>query len=264
MEIIILPTAEEAVRETARRVIETVRRIPETVLGLATGRTMEGVYRLLVEAHRTGGIDFSRVTTFNLDEYLGPRSDDPRTFRNYMCRHLFDFIGQSPERRFIPDSRPRDIEEECRRYEDAIAAAGGIDLQLLGIGREGHIGFNEPSSSLGARTRVKTLTDTTVRDNFGKETGVRFAITMGVGTIMEAREILLVALGKGKARAIAEAAEGPVTSACPASALQFHPRAKIIIDEEAAGRLERADYYRWVYAHKREAEAIGGEEKTGS
>jgi len=257
MEIIILPTAGEAVGEAARRVMETVRRRPATVLGLATGRTMEGIYRLLVEAGRAGRVDFSGVTTFNLDEYLGPERNDPRTFRSYMNTRLFDHIGLNPDRIHIPDSHPADVEEECLRYEAAIEKAGGIDLQLLGIGREGHIAFNEPSSSLGARTRVKTLTETTLRDNFEEGEGIRFAITMGIGTIMEAREILLVALGESKARVISETVEGPVSAACPASALQFHPRAKIILDEAAAGRLERRDYYKWVFAHKREAESIG-------
>ena len=132
-----------------------------------------------------------------------------------------------------------------------------ITLQLLGIGREGHIGYNEPSSSLQARTRVKTLTDVTLRDNFGVKEGPRFAITMGIGTIMEAKEIILVALGEEKAKVIAETVEGPVTASCPASALQFHPEVKIILDEEAAALLQRRNYYKWVWKHKHEVEKIG-------
>jgi len=257
MEVIILPTEESAGREAAERVIIAVASKPDAVLGLATGRTMEGIYRRLVEACRRSRISFARVVTFNLDEYLGIPPEDPRSFLSYMRKHLFDHIDLPSGNAHIPPSQPANLEVDCRRYEDAIGRAGGIDLQLLGIGREGHIGFNEPSSSLRARTRVKTLTDTTLRDNFGQDGGPRFAVTMGIGTIMEAREILLVAFGRAKARVVAEAVEGPITASCPASALQFHPRAKIVLDEEAAGRLERKDYYKWVYAHKREAEEIG-------
>jgi glucosamine-6-phosphate deaminase len=149
---------------------------------------------------------------------------------------------------------PDDVEKECEGYEEAIKKKGGVDIQLLGIGRDGHIGFNEPSSSLQARTRVKTLTDETLLDNFGTTDGPRFAITMGIGTIMDAREIVLLAVGQEKAKAIASMAEGPVTASCPASALQLHPKVKIIIDQEAGHSLERKDYYRWVWNHKKEAD----------
>jgi glucosamine-6-phosphate deaminase len=149
---------------------------------------------------------------------------------------------------------PDDVEKECEDFEKAIKGKGGIDLQLLGIGRDGHIGFNEPSSSLQARTRVKTLTDETLRDNFGSTEGPRFAITMGIGTIMEAKEIVLLAIGDEKSKAMACMIEGPVTASCPASALQLHPKVKLIIDREAARLLKRKDYYVWVWEHKREVE----------
>lgn len=256
MEIIILPTREECFREAAARIAACIQSDPEAVLGLATGRTMQGVYQRLVADHQAGRIDFSRVTTFNLDEYLGFPPQDPRTFSGYMQEHLFQHINLPPENAHIPSSLPKDVEQECARYENAIREKGGIDLQLLGLGREGHIGFNEPSSSLRARTRVKTLTETTLKNNFGRGDGPRFAITMGTGTIMEARQIVLVALGKEKAQAVAAMVEGPVTASCPASILQFHPLAKVILDEDAARSLKRKAYYQWVWEHKNEVKDL--------
>ena len=235
MEIIIFPSYKEVNKEVTKRVTSIIKKKPDSVLGLATGRTMLGVYRSLVEAYKENKINFSATTT-------------------YMQENLFNHININPKNIFIPPSMPGDIEKDCRLYEEMIEKKGGIDLQLLGIGQEGHIGFNEPSSSLQARTRVKTLTEETLRDNFGSYKGPRFTLTMGIGTIMEAREIILVALGEEKARPIADAVEGPVSASCPASALQFHPQAKIIIDEEAGSLLKRKDYYKWVWEHKSEVE----------
>lgn len=254
MEIIILPTYKEVNDEVTRRVVSTAKDKPDMVLGFATGRTMLGVYRNLIEANQKGRISFARITSFNLDEYIGFSQEDPISFHSYMQKNLFKHIDIKPENVFIPSSQPQDIKQECQEYENLIQAKGGIDLQLLGIGREGHIGYNEPSSSLKARTRVKTLTDVTLRDNFGTKDGPRFAITMGIGTIMEAKEIILVALGEEKAQVIAETVEGPVTASCPASALQFHPKVKIILDEEASALLRRRNYYKWVWEHKHEVE----------
>lgn len=254
MEIIILDTEEAVYREASEQVLSLVHKKPDAVLGLATGRTMVGVYRHLVEAYTQGRVDFANVTTFNLDEYLGVDPEDPLSFRSYMETHFFKKVNLAKKNIFLPESLPEDVEEACRAYEQKIQEKGGMDLQILGIGRDGHIGFNEPSSSLMARTRIKTLTDETLLDNFGTTVGPRFAITMGIGTIMEARKIILVAVGREKAKAVAQAVEGPVSASCPASALQLHPVVKVILEKEAAGLLERRDYYEWVWRHKREAE----------
>lgn len=254
MEIIILHSEEAVYKESAERIISLVTRRPDSVLGLATGRTMLGIYEVLRDAYRKGRVNFSSVITVNLDEYLGLSPDDPLSFHRYMDDHLFNHVNIKKENRHIPDPLPKDVEKECADYENAIKKRGGIDLQLLGIGKDGHIGFNEPSSSLQARTRVKTLTDETLIYNFGSVDGPRFAITMGIGTIMEAREIVLVALGKEKADAVSRAVEGPVTASCPASALQLHPVAKVIIDADAAQLLKRKNYYRWVWEHKKQVE----------
>jgi glucosamine-6-phosphate deaminase len=254
VEIIILHSEEEVYREAAERIISLVNRRPDAVLGLATGRTMLGIYEGLREAYQNGRVNFSSVVTVNLDEYLGISPDDPLSFHHYMREHFFKHVNIKKENRHIPDPLPEDVDKECEDYEDIIKRRGGIDLQLLGIGKDGHIGFNEPSSSLQARTRVKTLTDETLIYNFGSMDGPRFAITMGIGTIMEAKEIVLIALGKEKADAVSRAVEGPVTASCPASALQLHPVAKVILDQDAARLLKRKDYYRWVWEHKRQVE----------
>jgi glucosamine-6-phosphate deaminase len=214
-----------------------------------------GTYRELIRMHREEALDFSKVTTFNLDEYVGLPAGHPESYRTFMAEHFFNHVNVTIQRRHIPDGMARDVPAECTRYETAILAAGGIDLQLLGIGTDGHIGFNEPSSSLASRTRIKTLTERTRADNarfFGGDLArVPFhCITMGVGTIMAAREVLMLAFGGKKADAVAAAAEGPVTAMNPASALQMHPVAKCVVDEAAAEKLSRCDYYRWVYAHK--------------
>ena len=254
MEVIILPTEEEVFQEATARIIELISRKPDAVLGLATGKTMLGVYRDLTAAYEQRKVDFSAVVTINLDEYLGIDPENPLSFHSYMWKNFFEHVNVSKENILIPNPLPDDVEEECENFEQAIENRGGIDLQLLGIGRDGHIGFNEPSSSLQARTRVKTLTDETLKDNFGSTKGPRFAITMGIGTIMEAREIILLAIGGEKSKAISCMAEGPVTASCPASALQLHPKVKIIIDNEAARVLKRKDYYIWVWEHKGEVE----------
>lgn len=254
MEIIILSAEKDVYEEAATRVIHLIHLKSDAVLGLATGKTMLGIYRNLITQHQRGNVDLSSVRTVNLDEYLGVNREDPRSFHSYMFQNFFRYVNVKKENILIPDPLPENVGSECEAYEEAIKEWGGIDIQLLGIGRDGHIGFNEPSSSLQARTRIKTLTDETLVDNFGSTEGPRFAITMGIGTIMDAREIVLVAVGEGKARAVACMAEGPVTASCPASALQLHPRVKIILDSEAAHFLERKDYYRWIWEHKKESE----------
>lgn len=254
MEIIILPTEVEVYKEASDRVVALIDRKPGAVLGLATGRTMLGIYRNLIAAYKQKRVDFSSVVSINLDEYLGLDHADPLSFHFYMRENLFQHINMREENIFIPNPLPDDVEKECEDYEVNIKRKGGIDLQLLGVGRDGHIGFNEPSSSLKARTRVKTLTEETLRDNFGSADGPRFAITMGIGTIMEAREVVLVAVGEEKAEAISRMVEGPVTASCPASALQLHPVVKVIVDSDASERLKRKDYYKWVWEHKQSVE----------
>ncbi len=254
MEIVILEKKEDVAKEVARRIVQLIKDKPNAVLGLATGNTMISVYRELIDEYKKGNIDFSHVTSFNLDEYLGIFSTDPYSFRFYMQKNLFNHINIKRENTFLPPSLPDNIDEECRKYEELIKQRGGIDLQLLGIGRNGHIGFNEPSSSLSSRTRVKTLTEETVKVNFPEGKGIRYSITMGIGTIMEAKEIILVATGKEKAKAIKDAIEGPISATCPASVLQLHEKAVFILDKEAAQLLEKKDYYIYVYRNKSELE----------
>jgi glucosamine-6-phosphate deaminase len=250
MEIIIRETAANATDVAARIIAKLLREKPGAVLGLATGSTPLPLYRALIAMN----LDWSRVTTFNLDEYIGLPREHPQSYHSFMWENLFQHINISKDRVHIPDGNAADIPACCADYEARIREAGGIDLQVLGIGTDGHIGFNEPTSSLASRTRIKTLTRQTREDNarfFGSGDAVpHHVITMGIGTIMEARANLLLAFGENKAHAIAEAVEGPVTSINPASVLQMHPVVKVCLDEPAAGELRRADYYRWVYDHK--------------
>lgn len=254
MEIIIQPDSGQASRLAAKIIAGLVKEKPHAVLGFATGQTPIELYRRLVEMHANDGLDFSEVTAFNLDEYIGIDPGHPASYHSYMNEHLFSKVNISPERVNIPSGLADDIPTCCLNYEDRIHAAGGIDIQILGIGSDGHLGFNEPSSSLSSRTRIKTLTDRTRKDNaaaFGGEDKVpHHVITMGLGTIMECRTCLLLAFGKKKAHAVAQAAEGPVTAMVPASILQMHRRAIFLLDEDAASALQRAPYYRWVYDHK--------------
>jgi glucosamine-6-phosphate deaminase len=250
MEIIIQSTAEAATEIATRVVARLLREKPNAVLGLATGSTPLLLYRALVRMK----LDWRKVATFNLDEYLGLPSEHEQSYHSFMWENLFRHVNISKKNVHIPDGMARDVPGFCARYEKQIRAAGGIDLQVLGIGTDGHIGFNEPTSSLASRTRIKTLTRQTLKDNarfFGSANKVpHHAITMGLGTIMEARQCLLLAFGPKKARAIAAAVEGPITSLSPASILQMHPNVKVCVDNAAAAKLKRADYFRWVYDNK--------------
>ena len=251
MEIIIKENAREASAAAARVVARKVREKPNAVLGFAAGSTPLALYQELIRMHEEEGLDFSRVTTFNLDEYVGLPKDHEQSYHTFMWENLFSRINVSADRVHIPDGMAEDIPRFCSVYESAIAASGGIDIQILGIGSDGHVGFNEPTSSFGSRTRIKTLTRQTVADNArffdGDESKVpHHCITMGIGTIMDARMNLLLAFGEGKAAAVAPSVEGPVTSMIPASILQHHPAAKVFIDETAASKLQLTDYYRWV------------------
>ncbi len=245
MLVIIKDDYDSVSREAARLIASRLRGKPDLVLGLATGGTPLGLYRELIRMHGEQATDFSKITTFNLDEYVGLAADHEQSYHRFMRENLLDHIGVSPRFVHIPDGMATEIDEHCQWYERQIAQAGGIDLQVLGIGANGHLAFNEPGSSLGSRTRVKTLTRKTREDNarfFGSLENVpRYAITMGIGTIMEARELVLLASGEGKARAIEAAVEGPITAMVPASIVQMHPRAFVIVDR-AAGAGLRGEY----------------------
>jgi glucosamine-6-phosphate deaminase len=255
VEIIITKTYDEMSKLAAHMIERQLLRKPSSVLGLATGSTPIGTYKDLVRRHKEAGLDFSKVTTFNLDEYLDLPPSHEQSYRYFMDHHLFKHINVEPDNIHVPYGHAEDIEEFCGWYEAEIRRVGGIDLQILGIGADGHIAFNEPGSSLGSRTRLKTLTKQTIDDNarfFKDHTEVpRFAITMGVGTIMEAKQILLLANGAKKAEIVAEAIEGPITAQVSASVLQMHRDVTVILDAEAGSKLKRADYYRWVFEEKK-------------
>jgi len=226
MEVIIKSNYDEICQEAARIILEEWQKKRNLALGLATGATPLGVYKKIIELHQKGEIDFTEVVTFSLDEYLGLEKDHSQSFAFYMEENLFKHINIRKDN----------------------------TVQILGIGRNGHIGFNEPGSSLSSRTRVKTLVEETVKDNarfFKSEEEVpRFCLTMGIGTVMEAKMIILLASGKNKSDAIFKSVEGPVTASIPASVLQLHPRVKILVDEEAGSLLSRRDYYKWVFKNK--------------
>ncbi len=250
MRIIITKDYDEMSIRAARIIAEQVRKKPNSVLGLATGSTPLGTYRELIRMHREEGLDFSKVVTFSLDEYYGLAPDHPQSYHYFMFENFFKHVNINPRNIHIPDGLAKDVKAFCESYEKEIKKAGGIDLQLLGIGRDGHIAFNEPGSSLMGRTTLIALAEETIRDNsrfFKDEKEVpRLAITMGCGTIMEARRILLLANGENKADAIAAAVEGPITSQVTASILQIHPDVIVIVDEAAASKLKRKEYYKHV------------------
>jgi glucosamine-6-phosphate deaminase len=253
VEVVILESAHQGHRLAARIVAHLVKRKPQAVLGLATGRTMLGLYAELIALFRQGVLSFSQVTTFNLDEFVGLPPEHPCSYHRYMQENFFDHVDVPPRRRHLLNGLAPDLPRECQDFEERIRSAGGLDLQILGLGEDGHIGFNEPTSSLGSRTRLKTLTAETMavnRECFGSEPVPRHVLTMGVATILEARHCLLLAFGPRKAAAVAATVEGPVTAMVPASALQLHPRVTVVLDEEAASRLALGDYYRQVYENK--------------
>ena len=224
----------------AQRIVHLLRQKPDAVLGLATGGTPVGIYRALVAAVRRGEVSFARVTTFNLDEYVGLPPDHPESYRFYMDHHLFRHIDIPPEQTHIPDGNAADLERECERYERLLQDAGRIDLMLLGLGHNGHIGFNEPGQVLHSKTHVAVLHPQTRKANARffrspDEVPTR-AITMGLGSIFKAETILLVVKGADKADIVHRALTGPITTECPASLLQIHPRLVVMLDEGAAAR----------------------------
>ena len=255
MEIVPLGSADEIAVLAADTVEAVVRRKPTAVLGLATGSTPLPAYQELRRRHAAGtGPGYAAVTCFNLDEYVGLAAGHEQSYRATIARELTDGLGIRPDQVNGPDPGPEGLPTAGERYEALIAGAGGIDLQFLGIGSDGHLAFNEPGSSLASRTRVKTLTAQTRKDNarfFGSPDEVPVhVLTQGIGTILRARHLLLIVTGDGKADAVAAAVEGPVSASCPASALQLHPHVTVLLDEAAASRLDRLAYYREVYAAK--------------
>jgi glucosamine-6-phosphate deaminase len=259
VKVLILDGAEAAAARVAEIVAARLMARPGTVLGLATGETMRPVYARLAAMHREGRADFSRAATFNLDEYVGVAPDHPASFHAFMRETLFDHVNLPAGRGHLPRGDAAEPEAEARDYEARITAAGGIDLQLLGIGRNGHLAFNEPTSSLASRTRIKTLTEATRAANapaFAPAPVPRHAITMGIATILEARACVLLATGAAKAEAVARMVEGPLGADCPATALQMHPAATVVLDEAAAEGLKLREYYETV--HPGGAEAVIG------
>ncbi len=236
----------------AKMIVDRLRNKPNLVLGLATGSTPLGLYKELIRYHNEEGLDFSKVTTFNLDEYIGLPPMHDQSYAYFMHENLFKHINVDPGKVHIPKGMYGDIKitafetdsvvrNFCHWYESEIEAVGGIDIQVLGIGGNGHIAFNEPGSSLGSRTRVKTLTEKTRSDNarfFDSMDEVpKYAITMGIGTIMESKEIIMLANGAGKADAVKLSVEGPITAMCPASMLQMHRKSNVVLDKDAASKL---------------------------
>ncbi|MDO4919062.1 glucosamine-6-phosphate deaminase [Kocuria sp.] len=246
MHIIVCDTLDE-VATTAADVLERAVRQGPTVLGLATGGTPQDTYRELIRRHHEEGLSFSAATAFTLDEYVGLAPEHEQSYRATILRDFVSHVDLPVERLHTPRGDAPDPTAEAHRYEESLARAGWVDVQLLGIGTNGHIGFNEPTSSLASRTTVRALTRQTRADNarfFTDEEVPHLCLTQGLGTIREARELLLLAEGRGKARAVRDMAEGSVSARCPASVLQLHPRATVVLDREAAGELEYLDYYR--------------------
>ena len=250
METVILDDPAALGRVAADAVVALLERRPDAVLGLATGSSPLPVYEELVRRHEAGKVSFARARAFTLDEYVGLPEDHPERYRTVIEREFTSRVDLRADALHSPDGTAEDIPAACAAYEDAILAAGGVDLQILGIGSDGHIAFNEPGSSLASRTRIKTLTRQTRSDNArffdSIEQVPTHCVTQGLGTIMDSRVAVLVASGERKAEAVAAMVEGPVAARFPASILQFHPRAIVIVDEAAASKLEHIDYFRHV------------------
>lgn len=249
MELVICKSAAEASRKAADRIAALVKKSPSCVLGLATGSTPMAMYAALAEDVKAGKISFKDVKTWNLDEYYGLAPAHVQSYRHFMNFHLFNKIDIEPANTHVLDGLAKDWRQECAEYEKAISAAGGIDLQVLGLGSDGHIAFNEPGSSLSSRTRLVSLTPETIQANarfFASEDEVpRHALSMGVGTIREARQIVLLAFGSRKAHALKGMVEGGISQFCTASILQLHQDVWVYCDEAAAAELSLKDYYAW-------------------
>lgn len=253
MEIVILGGSRQIAKLAADAIEKLIRRKPGAVLGLATGSSPLPVYDELAARHGQG-LDFSRASGFALDEYVGLPAGHPESYREVVRREFTSRVNIAPGNVHGPDGTASDIPAACDAYEQAITAAGGVDLQLLGVGTDGHIGFNEPGSSFASRTRIKSLIEQTRRDNARFFTNLaevpHHVLTQGLGTIMAARHVVLLATGAQKAQAVRDFVEGPVAAICPASVLQFHPHATVLLDEAAASALKLADFYRHTYENK--------------
>jgi len=256
MEVVIKPDAEAVAAHVADAIVNVISTRSSPVLGLATGSSPLGVYAELVRRHRAGTVSFRHAHAFLLDEYIGLPPGHPESYRVFIDSHFAGLVDIDAANVHVPGvgADGPAIVDACAEYEADMRTRGGVDLQLLGIGADGHLGFNEPTSSLSSRTRVKTLTEQTRRDNArffaGIEDVPRHVVTQGIGTILDARHLVLIATGSAKAEPIARAVEGPLTSMCPASAIQLHPWATVVIDEAAAADLTLADYYRMTFANK--------------
>lgn len=259
MEVLILPQ-DVAAELVARHILTLIQHKPDAVLGLATGSTPLPVYRALERLIAEWEVDTSRVRGFALDEYVGLPEGHPQSYRAVITREVIEPLRLTPSQIRVPNGATETIEDAPAEYEAEIAASGGVDLQLLGLGGNGHIGFNEPGSSLGSSTRVKTLTAQTRHDNarfFPSEDEVpRHCITQGVSTILKARHLVLLAFGESKAQAVAAAVEGPISASNPASALQLHPHTTVLVDEAAARHLSNAEYYASSYRNKPDWQAL--------
>jgi glucosamine-6-phosphate deaminase len=254
MEVIICPNAGrvgEVAAAKAARIAATIG--PKVVLGVATGSSPVRTFAELARLAKTGDLDLSQASAFALDEYVGIAGGHPQSYHQIIRKTVTEPMGLDPARVHVPDGLADDLAAACAGYEAAITAVGGVDIQFLGLGTNGHIGFNEPTSSLSSRTRIKTLAARTRQDNarfFASIEDVpRHCLTQGLGTIMDARQVILVATGSGKAHAIAQVVEGPITAMFPGSVLQLHQHAIIVIDEEAAAELTLADYFKQTYAN---------------
>jgi glucosamine-6-phosphate deaminase len=260
VEVVIVADADGAASIVAGVIARVLRTRPAPVLGLATGSSPLAAYRLLVEEVAAGRLSFAGSSAVLLDEYVGLPPDHPEGYRAFVRRHLTDLVDLPPARLYGPDVGSADLPAACAAYDRLLAELGGVDVQLLGIGSDGHIGFNEPGSALRSRTRVKTLTSRTRADNArffgGLDEVPHHVVTQGLGTIGEARHLVLVACGEAKAEPVAAAVEGPLTASCPASVLQLHPHATVVVDEAAAAGLRHGDYYREAYAGKPEWQTL--------
>ncbi|WP_236240026.1 glucosamine-6-phosphate deaminase [Streptomyces sp. CC228A] len=255
MEVVIVPDATAGGELIAGAIADLLRRKPDALLGVATGSTPLPIYDALTARVRSGAVDVSRARIAQLDEYVGLPAGHPESYRSTVLRQVVEPLGLAPDAFMGPDGSAADVQAACHAYDRALAEAGGVDLQILGIGTDGHIGFNEPCSSLASRTRIKTLTEQTRIDNARFFDGdiaqvPHHVITQGIGTILEARHLVLLATGEGKAEAVAQTVEGPVSALVPASALQLHPHATVVVDEPAASKLKLAGYFRHAYAGK--------------
>jgi glucosamine-6-phosphate deaminase len=260
MEVVIAPATRLA--ELAADAVDAlVRARPDAVLGLATGSSPLKVYDELARRHEQEGLSFAQARAFMLDEYVGLPAEHPERYRNVIETEIASRVDFAPGAVQGPDGNAEDLPAACAAYEAAISDAGGVDLQILGIGTDGHIAFNEPGSSLASRTRIKTLTAQTREDNarfFGDDVDrvPRHCLTQGLATIMSARHLVLLATGKGKAEAVHQLVEGPISALWPATIMQMHPHATVLVDDAAASRLQLADYYRQTYASKPEWQGL--------